>query len=65
MIHVEKVFLAPFSEQDSPMRVPAERFLLLRAVGAPAVVVSLALQGIFRGFKDTKSPVYCLGKCSV
>ncbi|XP_021611284.1 protein DETOXIFICATION 45, chloroplastic isoform X2 [Manihot esculenta] len=45
---------------DSPMRVPAERFLLLRAVGAPAVVVSLALQGIFRGFKDTKSPVYCL-----
>ncbi|KAJ9189441.1 hypothetical protein P3X46_000734 [Hevea brasiliensis] len=47
---------------DSPMRVPAERFLSLRALGAPAVVVSLALQGIFRGFKDTKSPVYCLAR---
>ncbi|KDP42017.1 hypothetical protein JCGZ_03080 [Jatropha curcas] len=45
---------------DSPMRIPAERFLTLRALGAPAVVVSLALQGIFRGFKDTKTPVYCL-----
>uniref|UniRef100_A0A6N2L6L7 Protein DETOXIFICATION n=1 Tax=Salix viminalis TaxID=40686 RepID=A0A6N2L6L7_SALVM len=46
---------------DSPMRIPAERFLSLRAFGAPAVVVSLALQGIFRGFKDTKTPVFCLG----
>ncbi|GMQ07547.1 hypothetical protein CsSME_00051697 [Camellia sinensis var. sinensis] len=27
------------------------------ALGAPAVVVSLALQGIFHGFKDTKNPV--------
>ncbi|KAL9391196.1 hypothetical protein Peur_015116 [Populus x canadensis] len=46
---------------DSPMRIPAEQFLSLRALGAPAVVVSLALQGIFRGFKDTKTPVFCLG----
>uniref|UniRef100_A0A2P2IXQ5 Uncharacterized protein MANES_04G064900 n=1 Tax=Rhizophora mucronata TaxID=61149 RepID=A0A2P2IXQ5_RHIMU len=46
---------------DSPMRIPAERVLSLRALGAPAVVVSLALQGIFRGFKDTKTPVFCLG----
>ncbi|XP_038707881.1 protein DETOXIFICATION 45, chloroplastic isoform X1 [Tripterygium wilfordii] len=46
---------------DSPMRVPAERFLRIRALGAPATVVSLALQGIFRGFKDTKTPVVCLG----
>ncbi|XP_060168711.1 protein DETOXIFICATION 45, chloroplastic-like isoform X3 [Lycium barbarum] len=45
----------------SPMRVPAKRFLALRALGAPAFVVSLALQGIFRGFKDTKTPVVCLG----
>lgn len=44
------------------MRVPAKRFLALRALGAPAFVVSLALQGIFRGFKDTKTPVFCLGK---
>ncbi|KAL2493514.1 MATE efflux family protein 3 [Forsythia ovata] len=45
----------------SSMRAPAQRFLILRALGAPAYVVSLALQGIFRGFKDTKTPVYCLG----
>lgn len=46
------------------MRIPAEKFLKLRAIGAPAVVVSLAIQGIFRGFKDTKTPVLCLGKFS-
>jgi hypothetical protein len=45
------------------MRIPAERFLKLRAIGAPAVVVYLAIQGIFRGFKDTKTPVLCLGRC--
>lgn len=47
------------------MHNPAQRFLSLRALGAPAVVVSLALQGVFRGFKDTKTPVLCLGKCLV
>ncbi|KAJ1415625.1 Polysaccharide biosynthesis protein, C-terminal domain [Sesbania bispinosa] len=45
----------------NPIRVPAQKFLSLRAFGAPAVVLSLALQGIFRGFKDTKTPVICLG----
>ncbi|KAL4569082.1 hypothetical protein LXL04_024709 [Taraxacum kok-saghyz] len=45
----------------SPMRIPAQRFLKLRALGAPAVVLSLAIQGVFRGFKDTKTPVFCLG----
>lgn len=43
---------------NSNMRVPAEQYLALRAVGAPAVVVSLAVQGVFRGFKDTKTPLY-------
>lgn len=47
--------------QTSEMFIPARQFLVLRALGAPAYVVSLALQGIFRGFKDTKTPVYCLG----
>ncbi|CAL1372947.1 unnamed protein product [Linum trigynum] len=46
---------------DSPMRVPAQKFLSIKALGAPAVVLSLALQGIFRGFKDMKTPVICLG----
>ncbi|KAL6346105.1 hypothetical protein AAG906_025385 [Vitis piasezkii] len=41
--------------------IPAEHFLSLRAIGTPAVVVSMVIQGIFRGFKDTKTPVFCLG----
>ncbi|KAK9265524.1 hypothetical protein L1049_001769 [Liquidambar formosana] len=45
----------------SSMRGPAQQFLKLRAVGAPAVVLYLAIQGILRGFKDTKTPVLCLG----
>ncbi|XP_031280127.1 protein DETOXIFICATION 45, chloroplastic isoform X3 [Pistacia vera] len=45
----------------SEMFAPAQRFLKLRALGAPAVVVSLSLNGIFRGFKDTKTPFICLG----
>ncbi|KAI3515206.1 hypothetical protein L1887_13988 [Cichorium endivia] len=48
----------------SSMHAPAQQFLSLRSLGAPAVVVSLALQGVFRGFKDTKTPVFCLGKFS-
>jgi Na+-driven multidrug efflux pump len=52
-------------QQGNPALVPAQKFLSLRALGAPAVVLSLALQGIFRGFKDTKTPVICLGKCLV
>lgn len=46
---------------NSTMRIPAEHFLKLRALGAPAVVLYLAVQGIFRGFKDTRTPVICLG----
>lgn len=43
------------------MQHAAQKFLCLRALGAPALVVTLALQGVFRGFKDTKTPVLCLG----
>ncbi|KDO45405.1 hypothetical protein CISIN_1g010889mg [Citrus sinensis] len=43
---------------DSPMIKPAQQYLTLRSLGAPAVLLSLALQGIFRGFKDTKTPFY-------
>ncbi|GAB2291627.1 Protein DETOXIFICATION 45, chloroplastic [Dionaea muscipula] len=46
---------------SSPMHAPAQRFLSLKALGAPAVVVTLALQGVLRGFKDTRTPVFCLG----
>lgn len=43
---------------DSPMLKPAKQYLMLRSLGAPAVLLSLAMQGIFRGFKDTKTPLY-------
>lgn len=45
----------------SPMYSPSRLFLSLRALGAPAVVVSLAVQGVFRGFKDTRTPLFCVG----
>ncbi|CAB4278409.1 unnamed protein product [Prunus armeniaca] len=43
---------------DSPMLKPAQQYLILRSFGAPAVLLSLAMQGVFRGFKDTKTPLY-------
>ncbi|XP_040867774.1 protein DETOXIFICATION 44, chloroplastic [Glycine max] len=46
---------------DSPMRGPAEQFLTLRAFGTPAIVLALAAQGTFRGFLDTKTPLYAVG----
>ncbi|RWR81284.1 Multi antimicrobial extrusion protein [Cinnamomum micranthum f. kanehirae] len=46
---------------DSPMRVPAEQFLAVRAFGAPPTVIALAAQGTFRGFIDTKTPLYAVG----
>eukprot|EP00897_Mesotaenium_endlicherianum_P010552 jgi/Mesen1/9525/ME000637S08965 len=42
----------------SAMREPAVKYLALRAIGAPAAVVAMATQGVFRGFKDTKTPLY-------
>ncbi|XP_022856935.1 protein DETOXIFICATION 42-like isoform X3 [Olea europaea var. sylvestris] len=45
-------------KSNSPMLKPALRYLTLRSVGAPAVLLSLSLQGVFRGFKDTKTPLY-------
>ncbi|KAK9998195.1 hypothetical protein SO802_017798 [Lithocarpus litseifolius] len=43
---------------DSPMLTPAQQYLTLRSLGAPVVLLSLAMQGVFRGFKDTKTPLY-------
>ncbi|XAR60374.1 hypothetical protein NMG60_11033720 [Bertholletia excelsa] len=45
-------------KSDSPMMQPAQQYLKLRSLGAPAVLLSLAMQGVFRGFKDTKTPLY-------
>ncbi|KAL5550736.1 hypothetical protein UlMin_000912, partial [Ulmus minor] len=45
---------------DSPMWVPAQQFLTFRAFGAPAIVIALAAQGTYRGFLDTKTPLYSI-----
>ncbi|KAM6553024.1 hypothetical protein CsatB_013786 [Cannabis sativa] len=45
---------------DSPMLKPALKYLTLRSLGAPAVLLSLAMQGVFRGFKDTKTPLHAI-----
>ncbi|XP_022152644.1 protein DETOXIFICATION 43-like [Momordica charantia] len=47
-------------KQGSPMLAPAMKYLVLRSLGAPAVLLSLAMQGIFRGFKDTRTPLYVI-----
>lgn len=44
------------------MRVPAQQYLGLRALGSPAVVLSLVVQGVFRGFKDTRTPLFATGE---
>ncbi|XP_031371598.1 protein DETOXIFICATION 43 isoform X2 [Punica granatum] len=45
-------------KSGSPMLNPAKKYLTVRALGAPAVLLSLAMQGVFRGFKDTTTPLY-------
>lgn len=44
------------------MLIPAQQYLTLRSLGAPAVLLSLAMQGVFRGIKDTKTPLFATGK---
>ncbi|KAK4253721.1 hypothetical protein QN277_010360 [Acacia crassicarpa] len=43
-----------------PMLILARKYLKLRALGSPAVLLALSMQGIFRGFKDTKTPLYVI-----
>jgi Na+-driven multidrug efflux pump len=43
------------------MLTPALQYLVLRSLGAPAVLLSLAMQGVFRGLQDTKTPLYATG----
>ncbi|XP_048329017.2 protein DETOXIFICATION 42 [Ziziphus jujuba] len=47
-------------KSDSPMLAPAQKYLVTRSFGAPAVLLTLAMQGIFRGFKDTTTPLYVI-----
>jgi putative MATE family efflux protein len=41
---------------SSPLYDPAVQYLSVRALGAPATVLFLALQGAFRGLGDTRAP---------
>lgn len=43
------------------MLLPAHKYLTLRALGAPTVLLSLAMQGVFRGLQDTRTPLYATG----
>ncbi|KAE8731191.1 MATE efflux family protein 1 [Hibiscus syriacus] len=45
---------------DSPMLKIAAQYLTLRSLGAPAILLSLSAQGVFRGLKDTKTPLYAI-----
>ncbi|KAE8704660.1 MATE efflux family protein isoform 2 [Hibiscus syriacus] len=47
---------------ESPMLKIAQQYLTLRSLGAPAILLSLAAQGVFRGLKDTKTPFYAISK---
>ncbi|XP_004510955.1 protein DETOXIFICATION 43-like [Cicer arietinum] len=47
-------------KNGSPMQEHAIKYLIYRSFGAPAVLISLAMQGIFRGFKDTATPLYVI-----
>ncbi|KAG5012473.1 hypothetical protein JHK82_024629 [Glycine max] len=61
LIFAAKPLLAAMGlKPDSPMLNPAIKYLRLRSLGAPAVLLSLAMQGIFRGFKDTTTPLYVI-----
>jgi Na+-driven multidrug efflux pump len=47
------------------MRRLALHYLTIRSLGSPAVLLSLAMIGVFRGFKDTKTPLYATGKVTI
>ncbi|XP_052621505.1 protein DETOXIFICATION 43 isoform X1 [Lactuca sativa] len=59
LVFLSKPLLALMGvKSGSPMLKPALKYLTLRSLGAPAVLLSLAMQGVFRGLKDTKTPLY-------
>lgn len=44
----------------SPLAAPARAYLVVRALGAPAVLMLMTLQGAFRGARDTTTPLAAL-----
>ncbi|CAL1353310.1 unnamed protein product [Linum trigynum] len=58
IIFAEPVLMYMGVHKDSPMLMPARRYLVLRSLGAPAVLFTLAMQGVFRGIKNTRTPLF-------
>ncbi|KAF3544561.1 hypothetical protein DY000_02003805 [Brassica cretica] len=59
LIFSSKVLLGVMGvKPNSAVLSPAHKYLTIRSLGAPALLLSLSMQGIFRGFKDTKTPLY-------
>lgn len=46
------------ASEGSDLQQPTVEFLQLRALGAPATVLLLVLQGVFRGLQDTRTPFF-------
>ncbi|KAH0905076.1 hypothetical protein HID58_003714, partial [Brassica napus] len=59
LIFSSKVLLGVMGvKPNSAVLSPAHKYLTIRSLGSPALLLSLSMQGIFRGFKDTKTPLY-------
>uniref|UniRef100_A0A1J3HAP7 Protein DETOXIFICATION n=1 Tax=Noccaea caerulescens TaxID=107243 RepID=A0A1J3HAP7_NOCCA len=59
LIFSSKVLLGIMGvKPNSAVLSPAQKYLTIRSLGAPALLLSLSMQGIFRGFKDTTTPLY-------
>ncbi|KAF8083055.1 hypothetical protein N665_0794s0016 [Sinapis alba] len=61
LIFSSKVLLGVMGvKPNSAVLSPAHKYLTIRSLGSPALLLSLSMQGIFRGFKDTKTPLYAI-----
>ncbi|CAN8260063.1 unnamed protein product [Cochlearia groenlandica] len=59
LIFSSKVLLGVMGvKPNSEVMSQAHKYLTIRSLGAPALLLSLSMQGIFRGFKDTTTPLY-------
>ncbi|KAF3336402.1 MATE efflux family protein 1-like protein [Carex littledalei] len=54
------ILLMTGGKPSQQMRRLAFRYLTIRALGSPANLLQLAMIGVFRGFKDTKTPLYAI-----
>ncbi|KAL3732755.1 hypothetical protein ACJRO7_029407, partial [Eucalyptus globulus] len=53
-----KTIFAFLGVRSAPIQTSAESYLRLRCIGAPAILISHAMQGVFLGFKDARTHFY-------